>query len=211
MLLKKTAKMSAADTANPGKAAASHPPYLQMIKDAIIEIGNKKGSSGPAITKHLLAKYPDIDGERSRTYLRNAFRHGLKSEALVLARKEGKGAGSYKIAKVGSEKPKEVVKKKAEAPKKAAKKTAEGKVAKKVTPKKVKKGSTSDEVKTKKVAKKSVEKTTKSPAAKKGSVTKTGKSPAKPAKKVGKSPAAKKAAAKKATAKSPVAKKAAKK
>ena len=26
-------------------AAASHPPYLQMIKDAIIEIGNKKGSS----------------------------------------------------------------------------------------------------------------------------------------------------------------------
>ena len=45
MLLQKTAKMSAADTANPGKAAASHPPYLQMIKDAIIEIGNKKGSS----------------------------------------------------------------------------------------------------------------------------------------------------------------------
>ena len=43
----------------------------------------------PAITKHLLAKYPDIDGEKSRIYLRNAFRHGLKSEALVLARKEG--------------------------------------------------------------------------------------------------------------------------
>ena len=39
-------KMSAAgDVANPGKAAASHPPYLQMIKDAIVEIGNKKGSS----------------------------------------------------------------------------------------------------------------------------------------------------------------------
>merc|ERR1712010_239220 len=98
---------------NPGKAAASHPPYLQMIKDAIVEIGAvRKGSSRPAITKHLLAKYPDIDGEKSRIYLRNAFRHGLKSEALVLARKEGKGAGSYKIAKVGSEKPKEVVKRK---------------------------------------------------------------------------------------------------
>ena len=40
-----TVKMSATDAANPGKAAASHPPYLQMIKDAIIEIGNKKGSS----------------------------------------------------------------------------------------------------------------------------------------------------------------------
>ena len=51
-----------------------------------------------------------------------------------MARKEGKGAGSYKIAKAGaekSEKPKEkveVVKKKAEAPKKkkVVKKTAEG-------------------------------------------------------------------------------------
>merc|ERR1719175_443392 len=214
-------KMSAAgDAANPGKAAASHPPYLQMIKDAIVEIGNKKGSSRPAITKHLLAKYPDIDGEKSRTYLRAAFRTGLKSEALVLARKEGKGAGSYKIAKVGAEKPKEKaeVVKKVEAPKKAIKKDGKG-ATKKATPKKVRKGSTAsakggDEVKTKKGVKKSAEKSAKSPAAKKvgkGSATKTGKSPAKPVKKVGKSPAAKKAAAKKATAKSPVAKKAVKK
>ena len=30
---------------SPVKAAASHPPYLTMIKDAIVEIGNKKGSS----------------------------------------------------------------------------------------------------------------------------------------------------------------------
>lgn len=61
------------DGKNPGKAAASHPPYLQMIKDAIVEIGDvRKGSSRPAITKHLLAKYPDIDGEKSRIYLRNA-------------------------------------------------------------------------------------------------------------------------------------------
>merc|ERR550517_110325 len=202
--------MSAADTANPGKAAASHPPYLQMIK--------------AAITEHLLAKYPDIDGEKSRTYLRAAFRTGLKSEALVLARKEGKGAGSYKIAKVGAEKPKEkieVVKKKPEAPKKkVVKKTAEGKaVTKKATLKKVKTVSTSsakgdDKAKSKKVVKKSAEKTSKSPSAKKvgkGSATKTGKSPAKPIKKVAKSPAAKKAAAKKATAKSPVAKKPVKK
>merc|ERR1719430_1599425 len=138
-----------------------------MIKDAIIEIGNKKGSSRPAITKHLLAKYPDIDGEKSRTYLRAAFRTGLKSEALVLARKEGKGAGSYKIAKVVTEKPKEKVeaeKKKVEAPKKKpVKKASDGKGV------------------TKKAMKKSAEKTSKSPAAKKvgkGSATKTGKSPA---------------------------------
>ena len=37
----------------------------------------------------MLAKYPDLDSDRSKTYLRNAFRVGLKNEALVLARKEG--------------------------------------------------------------------------------------------------------------------------
>merc|ERR1712112_272157 len=100
-------------------------------------------------TKHLLAKYPDIDGEKSKKYLRNAFRQGLKSEALVLARKEGKGAGSYKIAKTGAVKPKKktdvekketdeeskktVPKQKADALKKPTKKASED--AEKVTPK----------------------------------------------------------------------------
>ena len=37
----------------------------------------------------MLEKYPDLDSDRSRSYLRNAFRVGLKNEALVLARKEG--------------------------------------------------------------------------------------------------------------------------
>ena len=37
----------------------------------------------------MLEKYPDLDSDRSRSYLRNAFRVGLKNEVLVLARKEG--------------------------------------------------------------------------------------------------------------------------
>ena len=37
----------------------------------------------------MLEKYPDLDSDRSRIYLRNAFRVGLKNEALALARKEG--------------------------------------------------------------------------------------------------------------------------
>ena len=37
----------------------------------------------------MLAKYPDLDSDRRKTYLRNAFRVGLKNESLVLARKEG--------------------------------------------------------------------------------------------------------------------------
>merc|ERR1712126_256291 len=96
-----------------------------------------------AITKHVLAKYPDLDSDRSKVYLRNAFRVGLKNESLVLARKEGKGAGSYKIAKVAAdgekakkkEKPKEKVSKKAPAKSDDAGKES----TKKATPKKVKK------------------------------------------------------------------------
>merc|ERR1719230_1847850 len=105
--------------------------------DAITEIGNPKGSSRQAITKHVLEKYPDLDSDRSRGYLRNAFRVGLKNEALVLARKEGKGAGSYKIAKTAAEG--EKAKKKA--PKKVPVKSADaGKEStKKATPKKAKK------------------------------------------------------------------------
>merc|ERR1712013_723640 len=101
-----------------------------------------------------------------RSYLRNAFRIGLKNEVLVLARKEGKGAGSYKIAKTAADG--EKVKKKA--PKKVPAKSADaGKESiKKAAPEKAKK------------------KAAKSPAAKKSA-----KSPA--AKKVAKSPSSKKA------------------
>merc|ERR1719153_1182383 len=126
------------------KAAPSRPPYLQLIKDAITEIGNPKGSSRQAITKHLLEKYPDLDSDRSRSYLRNAFRVGLKNEALALARKEGKGAGSYKIAKTvadGEKAKKKVFKK---APAKSAEAGKES--TKKATPKKAKKKAAKGEV-----------------------------------------------------------------
>jgi len=83
----------------PMKAGPSHPTYLQMILDAITEIGNPKGSSRQAITKHVLAKYPDLDGEKKRVYLRRAISAGLESEVLELGKNKGnKGCGSFKIA-----------------------------------------------------------------------------------------------------------------
>jgi len=83
----------------PMKAGPSHPTYLQMILDAITEIGNPKGSSRQAITKHVLAKYPDLDGEKKRGYLVRAISAGLESEVIELGKKKGnKGCGSFKIA-----------------------------------------------------------------------------------------------------------------
>merc|ERR1712013_339349 len=152
----------------PMKAAPSRPPYLQLVKDAITEIGNPKGSSRVAITKHVLEKYPDLDSDRSKIYLRNAFRVGLKNEVLVLARKEGKGAGSYKIAKTAADgekvkkkAPKKVPAKSADAGKESIKKAAPEKAKKKAA-----KGEDEEVPKKKSVKKLAEKKATKSPAAK---------------------------------------------
>ena len=42
-----------------------------------------------AITKHVLAKYPDLDGEKKRVYLRRAISAGLESEVLELGKNKG--------------------------------------------------------------------------------------------------------------------------
>ena len=42
-----------------------------------------------AITKYVLAKYPDLDGEKKRVYLRRAISAGLESEVLELGKNKG--------------------------------------------------------------------------------------------------------------------------
>ena len=147
--------MSSADS-NPVKAGPSHPPYLTMIKDAIVEIGNKKGSSRlmSFSTETLVCIHSDLplpstcwpstliltargvgptcaqpsgqDWHRRRSSWPEKKVGSLKCFGFELS--IGKGAGSYKIAKAVAEKSKEkvVVAKKVEIPKKAVKKVAEG-------------------------------------------------------------------------------------
>merc|ERR1712071_214142 len=83
----------------PAKEAPSHPSYLAMIVEAIEELGDKKGSSRKAVSKHVLAKYPELVPEKAAVRLKLAFRSGIAKEKLVLAKSKGKGAGSYKVAK----------------------------------------------------------------------------------------------------------------
>merc|ERR1712129_304264 len=83
----------------PAKEAPSHPSYLAMIVEAIEELGDKKGSSRKAVSKHVLAKYPELVPEKAAGRLKLAFRSGIAKEKLVLAKSKGKGAGSYKVAK----------------------------------------------------------------------------------------------------------------
>merc|ERR1712130_992292 len=104
------------------KAPAAHPKYSVMIAAAITALKDRTGSSRQAILKYITANYK-VDADRCGQHLRMALRAGLKNGSLKNAKESGKGAGSFKLAKV--EKPK----KKKPAAKKAAKKPAAKKPA----------------------------------------------------------------------------------
>ena len=167
------------------KKAADHPPYIEMIKAAIVALKERNGSSRQAIEKYIKANYKV--GEIG-SHLKLALKRGAANGKLLHTKGVG-ASGSFKVAKEEKKekKPKTaaVVKKKSAAkPKKpAAKKAAKKPAAKKAA---------------------------KKPAAKKPSAK---KSPAKkpPAKKTASKKPAKKPAAKKPAAKKPAAKKSAKK
>merc|ERR1712207_119828 len=104
------------------KAPAAHPKFSVMIAAAITALKDRTGSSRQAILKYITANYK-VDADRAGQHLRMALRAGLKNGSLKNAKESGKGAGSFKLAKV--EKPK----KKAAAKKPAAKKPAAKKSA----------------------------------------------------------------------------------
>ena len=173
------------------KKQAEHPPYLDMIKAAIVALKERNGSSRQAIEKYIKANYKV--GEVG-SHLKMALKRGAASGKLVHTKGVG-ASGSFKVAKEEKKekkpKKKPAAKKKPVAkPKKPAakpKKPAAKKAAKKPAAKKP-------------AAKKSPKKAAaKKPAAKKPAAKKAAKKPAKKpaAKKPAKKIAAKKAAAKK--------------
>ncbi|KAK6051914.1 linker histone H1 and H5 family protein [Cooperia oncophora] len=161
------------------KTVSSHPVYSAMIKAALKDLKDRKGSSKQAILKFMTQKYKlGTNDKQINAHLRMALKRGVTSGTLTQASGSG-AAGRFRLAE------------KASAP-------ANGKVAKKPkaagTPKKKAaakpKKAAGDKPKKAKSAKKP--KSPKKAAAK----PKSAKSPKKPAaKKATKKPAAKKAAA----------------
>ena len=108
---------------------ATGPKYGDLIKVAIVALKDRTGSSQQAITKYIIANYPNA---KNVTALKGAFKKGVESGALV------KNKGSFKVAA----KPKAAPKKKVAAkPKAAPKKKVVKKAAKPAAKKKVKKAS----------------------------------------------------------------------
>lgn len=150
------------------KVKPAHPTYLEMAKEAIVSLADKKGASIPAIQSYICGKY-NLDTDSVKQHLKKALEKGL-TDGVLQRPKNSDAKGFTGRFKVDREKAKEEAKAKAkkEKEKLAKEKAVEKKAA--VAAKSPKKKAASAD-KPKKVAKKSPAKKTKK------AVSKTEKKP----------------------------------
>jgi histone H1/5 len=123
---------------------AAHPPYGEMVKAAIRELKDRKGSSRQAIIKYIRANFKVSATENVESFVRRSLVAGVKGGRFVHTKGVG-ASGSFKLAdKAAASKAKKPATKKAAAPKKASttkktpKKAVKKPAAKRATPKKAK-------------------------------------------------------------------------
>ncbi|KAI0244686.1 hypothetical protein L0F63_004597 [Massospora cicadina] len=138
---------------------ATHPKYIDMVKDALKNIKDRKGVSRPAISKYVVSNYK-VPADKAKVHIKTALKRGVQNGALM---QDGQRFRSASVAK-GSPKKKSIkksVKKSSEVSEKKA--AAKGKALtkkvakpKKVAPKKPSLKKTKKATKPKKVAKQDV-------------------------------------------------------
>lgn len=117
----------------------SHPPYFQMITEALMALQDKSGSSPYAIAKYMEEKHKDELPANFRKILAVQLKHFAAKGNLIKIR------ASYKLSEAAAGKTKKEIKTKAKAPRKtrsvtaAAKIKAESAAASPPPPKKAKK------------------------------------------------------------------------
>merc|ERR1712020_831247 len=117
------------------KPEASHPPSSVMVKGAIENLKERKGSSLIAIKKYIGTNYK-IDPVKMSVFIKKALKTGVEKKTLLQVKGVG-ASGSFKLAKEEA-KPKKAAKKPTSSkPKKVAPKKKSS-AAKKATPKKKK-------------------------------------------------------------------------
>ncbi|KAI9486908.1 MAG: linker histone H1 and H5 family-domain-containing protein [Benjaminiella poitrasii] len=78
------------------KKAPEHPPYESMIKAAVSNLKERKGSSRPAIKRYILANFKVSAGSHFDTQISNAIRRGVAKNIFSLP----KGmSGTIKLVK----------------------------------------------------------------------------------------------------------------
>ena len=78
------------------KEASNHPTYAEMISSAITTLKDRTGSSRQAIAKFVYENY-EVDADKAALHLNKALKKGVENGYFKMARKSGKGAGSYKL------------------------------------------------------------------------------------------------------------------
>ncbi|ESN99480.1 hypothetical protein HELRODRAFT_144967, partial [Helobdella robusta] len=83
------------------KKVVEHPSYNEMVRQALVALKERGGSSRQAILKYLMANFKVGSDEHSvNTHLKVALRNGVKSETL----KQSKGSGASGSFRLGAAK-----------------------------------------------------------------------------------------------------------
>merc|ERR1712141_471 len=99
------------------KPEASHPSSSVMVKAAIENLKERKGSSLVAIKKYIAANYK-ADPVKMSAYIKKALKSGVENKTLLQVKGVG-ASGSFKLAKEDAKPKKVAPKKKSSAVKKA--------------------------------------------------------------------------------------------
>jgi len=97
------------------KKASSYPPFKEMIKQAILQLKERNGSSRQAIKKYIHANYHTKEGKAFDHSFNNAIKKGVESGDFLQPKSASGRVKLASAAKAAEKKPKAVA-----APKKAA-------------------------------------------------------------------------------------------
>ena len=152
------------------KPEASHPPSSVMVKAALENLKERKGSSLAAIKKYIGTNYK-ADPVKMSVFIKKALKSGVEKKTILQVKGVG-ASGSFKIAKPEA-KPKTAAKPKKKVAKKATPSKPKKKVAAKSKPAAAKKATPKKKVEKSKSAKPSAK--PKKPVAKKAASKKPAK------------------------------------
>lgn len=121
-----TTPKSKTKSAKAKSPSSNKPTYMMMTHNALVQLGDRNGSSLPAIYKMFFSLYDKPDEKQTRNLIQAALKNGIKQDRFIKIR------CSYKINVVWVKKQKEEQKKKERKKKQAAKKKSQGKAVGKV-------------------------------------------------------------------------------
>ena len=94
-----TAKGKVKPVVGTAKKSSTHPSFIEMVKEAIKQLDEKRGSSKQALLKYICANY-DVDAKIANIHIKLALRNGVKNGVL----KQPKGIGATGSFKLGEQK-----------------------------------------------------------------------------------------------------------